>query len=175
MNIRTLFYFVFLLCNTAVISRDLPEEFEDLLKKGKLEFNEPADISLVLSISDNLMNDDIRYYSSENGIEMRIDIILIDSAQRYENPNVFMMAKDGTYEDMKLITKPFNSDMAAIAEFDLQSGYFDNKYKHCGILWLHKNETAGVYICLLGDDKTKLLNFFKNQVCNLENPILKFK
>ena len=174
-RMRALLYTIFLLGNTVVLCGDLPDEFENLLKNANLVFNEPSEISLALLAADTLMNNDIRYYSSENNIEMRIDIILIDSSERYDNPNIFKIAKSGTYEDMSLVTKPFNSDLAAIAEFDLQTGYLDNKYKHCGILWLHKNETAGVYICLLGDDKTKLLKFFRNQVCDLKNPILKFK
>ena len=91
-RMRALLYTIFLLGNTVVLCGDLPDEFENLLKNANLVFNEPSEISLALLAADTLMNNDIRYYSSENNIEMRIDIILIDSSERYDNPNIFKLS-----------------------------------------------------------------------------------
>ncbi len=164
-----------LLFSVSIISgNELPEEFTKLLDKCNLTFNEPGEIELVPVVNDTLFEHSIRYLSEKNNIELKIQILPLDTADKYKDPKIFMASKDGSYEDSDIITEPFNSDKAALAGFDFKEGFYNNKHKHCLIIWLHKNKRAGIYICLTGSDRLTMLQFSKKYLLKKDKVILKF-
>lgn len=146
---------IFLFTCSKILGNDLPEEFTKLLDKCNLIFNVPGEIDMAPVIYDTLFEHSIRYYSEENNIELKIQIIPLDTSDKYKDPKIFLAIKDGTYEDSDIITEPFNSKKAALAGFELKEGIYNDKYKYCVILWLHKNKYAGIYVCLTGNDQLK--------------------
>jgi len=137
----------------AEIDEDIPEEFKELLKKGKLTFEAPP-MKLIDAHKDPLMKYDIAYVDEANGFEIRINIVPLDSNDApEENLNILTRVKQGTYEAIDLKHMMFNADKAGFGEFVFNKKY--DGYKKGGILFIHKKMHASVYVFYLGNDSAE--------------------
>ena len=154
------FILIFILAGVSVYSKDIPKEFQELLDRGKLTFTPPTDMKLTEIIKDSLMRYDIAYKDSKNNFEIRVNILPLDSADKYkENLDILSIAKEGSYKAIDMKPGLFNSDKAGTAEFEFDIVYGDS-YKYGSVLFLYKDKCAVVYIFYLGADK----NTFVQQV-----------
>ena len=161
----------FIICVVMIFSYhtancdDIPEKFQKLLDRGKLTFEQPKGMKLTKVKSDSLMKYDIAYKDAENDFEIRINILPLDSSDKYkENLDILNSAKEGTYQAIDVRPELFNSGKAGAAEFEFDKKYGDG-YKYGSVLFIYKEKCAVVYIFYLGAKKEILTplvidNFF---------------
>ena len=147
---------IFIFANHFIYSDDIPKEFQKLLDRGKLTFEPPAKMKLTKVTKDSLMKYDIAYKDAKNNLEIRINIIPLDSTDKYkDNLDILNLAEEGTYQAIEIKPEIFNSDKAGAAEFKFDKVY-DEKYKYGSLLFIYKEKCAVVYIFYLGDKKETL-------------------
>jgi hypothetical protein len=162
--------FIFFVSGESIYSDDIPKEFQKLLDKGKLTFQQPAGMKLTDVIKDSLMRYDIAYKDEKNNFEIRISIQPLGSKDKpKDNLDILSLAKEGSYQAIDLTPELFNSDKAGSAEFDFEKEYGQG-YKFGSILFLIKEKCASVYIFYLGVDKN---TFAQHVIDNLF--LVKFK
>lgn len=148
MNTAVLILFLFL--GHTFAQKDLPSEFKDLLKSGKLKLSLPDGFEIKKNSKDTLTLSDVCFRNSSGKIEIRIDIEFSDTTDK-EYP-LYRCYEEGSYDALTLDPKKFKSERSGAAAFKIAEKY-NTGFKQCWQIWLYKKKTANVNVFILYGDQ----------------------
>ena len=147
---KTAVLILILLLGHTFAQNDIPPDFKELLKNGKLKLSLPDDFEVKKDCNDTLTLGDVCFKHSSGKIEIRIDIELSDTSKK-KYP-VLGFYKGGSYDALELDPKKFNADKSAAASFKISESY-NTGFKQCWQIWLYKKNTAKVNVFILYGDQ----------------------
>lgn len=139
-----------LLLGNSFSQNDLPSEFKEILKTGKLKLSLPDGFEVKKDCKDTLTLSDVCFKNSSGKIEIRIDIEFSDTTDK-EYP-LYRCYEEGTYDALALDPKKFNAERSGAASFKIAEKY-NTGFKKCWQIWLYKKKAANVNIFILYGDK----------------------
>jgi hypothetical protein len=143
---KTAVLILLLLLGHSFAQSDLPSDFRELLKSGKLSLSLPDGFKVKKDCADTLTLGDVCFKHSSGKIEIRIDIELSDTSRK-KYP-VLSCYEEGSYDALALDPEKFNATKSAAASFKIAESY-DTGFKKCWQIWLNKKKTANVNVFIL--------------------------